>query len=176
MHKNLPTTFKKRKDDHWRIRIYARKQESSASASDRTVGTGWKFHPVRNDSSKRCLNDVDVAKISIFAPQFCRNRRSNGAEIEWCRNDVETISMRRNLCQIDVGSSPLVSQSGSAPYRRRGWQGCAECGAQENQERCREEHWETHVGATLGYAQPRSARTRAELAGLDTTRERQAAP
>ena len=37
--------------------------------------------PVRNDFSKRFRNDVDVRKMWISAPQFCRNRRNSGAEI-----------------------------------------------------------------------------------------------
>ena len=40
---------------------------------------------VENDLSKRCRNDVDVGKMrgkmSITAPQLCRNRCKSGAEI-----------------------------------------------------------------------------------------------
>ena len=38
--------------------------------------------PERDDLSKRCRSDIDVAKMSISAPQICWNRRNSGAEID----------------------------------------------------------------------------------------------
>ena len=82
------------------------------------AGLGWAARSERKDLSKRCRNDVDVGRLSISAPLFCRNRRNSGAEIDMVVGiDVDIVSTSFRQIISHWAAERLGAAAGAAPDR-----------------------------------------------------------